>query len=72
MKFQCEIRRRADGGWTLRYDGSDLSPIEVHGPSRQAVEEKMKSELRYRLELCPCSGESYQHLQIDLVEQPAG
>jgi hypothetical protein len=26
----------------------------------------MRGELRYRLELCPCTGETYQHLEIEL------
>jgi hypothetical protein len=28
----------------------------------------MRGELRYRLELCPCSGESYQHIEVEIVE----
>ena len=39
--------------------------------TRKEAAEKMRGELRYRLELCPCSGESYQHIEVEIVEQPA-
>jgi hypothetical protein len=67
MKFRCQIRRRPEG-WSMRHESVELGVVEVLAPSQEEAAEKMRGELRYRLELCPCSGESYQHLQIELVE----
>jgi hypothetical protein len=68
MRFACTIQRGPDGRWLIRHTGSEIGPVEATGDSREVAVEKMRGELRYRLELCPCSGESYQHIQIELLE----
>jgi hypothetical protein len=65
------MTRRSDGHWSVQHSGADLGTIEVTAGSRNQALEKMRNELRYRLELCPCSGEQYKDLEIELVEQPA-
>jgi hypothetical protein len=65
------MTRRSDGHWSVRHSGADLGTIEVTASSRDHALEKMRGELRYRLELCPCSGEQYKDLEIELVEDPA-
>ena len=71
MTFYCTLTRRSDGHWSVRHSGADLGTIEVAAASRDQALEKMRSELRYRLELCPCSGEQYKDLEIELIEEPA-
>ncbi|MEX0939374.1 MAG: hypothetical protein WDZ59_16035 [Pirellulales bacterium] len=68
MKFKCKAEHRTDGTWHIRHDSPDLGQVQATAGSREAALEKMRGELRYRLELCPCTGESYQHLEIELVE----
>jgi hypothetical protein len=68
MIFACTIKQRPDGRWLIRHTGSEVGAVETTGDSREAAAEKMRGELRYRLELCPCSGESFQHIQIKLQE----
>jgi hypothetical protein len=70
MTYPCTLHERP-GGWTARHD-SALGQIEVSAPSREAAVEKMKNELRYRLELCPCTGEQFQHLNVEVTVMPAG
>lgn len=67
MKFTCTFGPRAAGGWTLRHSSSWAGTVEVSAASRQAALEKMRDELRYRLELCPCTGEQFQHLEIEVT-----
>ena len=69
MRFLCTVHDGGNGRWVARYEGADVGPLEVTADTRQDVVEKMRGELRYRLELCPCSGESYQHLTIDWIER---
>jgi hypothetical protein len=71
MRFACTIKRQPDGRWLIRHSGSEVGEVETIGDSREAAVEKMRGELRYRLELCPCSGESYQHIQIEVLERNA-
>jgi hypothetical protein len=70
MRFYCTLTRRDDGRWLIRHEG-ELGIIEASGETPEAAQEKIRGELRYRLELCPCSGESYQHLDIQ-VDASAG
>jgi hypothetical protein len=67
MKFHCTIREE-NGQWVVRHDSSEAGAVRVSAPSRAAALEKMRGELKYRLELCPCTGETYQHLEIELEE----
>ena len=68
MKFPCTITQRHDGQWSIRHEGSDAGAVEVTASSREEAAQKMRDELRYRLELCPCTGERYKNVQIEIVE----
>jgi len=68
MKFQCTITRRNDGRWFARHTSSDMGDIEVTADSREAAIEKMENELRYRIEMCPCTGRAFRNLEIEIVE----
>jgi hypothetical protein len=68
MRFRCQAAQAPGGGWTLCHSSSELGVIEVRASTREEAQEKMRGEIRYRLELCPCSGESYQHVEIELGE----
>lgn len=69
MKFPCTIARKTDGQWLLRHESPEVGRIEVTAPTRELAEEKLKGEIRYRLELCPCTGETYQHIAIEISER---
>ena len=68
MKFPCTIARRSDGRWSIRHAGPDAGTVEVTANSREEAVEKMQNELRFRLEICPCTGEAYRNVQIELTE----
>ena len=67
MQVPCTFARGVDGRWSLRHTGTDVGTVVVTADTKQEAVDKMRAELRYRLELCPCSGESYQHLVINIV-----
>lgn len=67
MKFICQVAER-DGLWTAEHAGPDIGPIHVTAPTREAALRKMEEEIHYWLELCPCSGQTYRDLVIELVE----
>lgn len=68
MQFSCRVAQRSEQGWMVRYEGDDLGPVEVTAETQEQALEKMRRELRYRLELCPCSGEAYRDIEIQLRE----
>ena len=64
MKFSCTVKRLDDGRWSARSTGSKLGDVEVSAFSRDEVLNKLRAELRYRVELCPCSGVSEQYVEL--------
>ena len=71
MRFPCTVMRLDDQSWLVRHISADLGSIEVRAPSRDQAIAKMEGELRYRLELCPCSGATYQHIAIEIIDAPS-
>ena len=67
MQLICTLSRRA-GGWTAHHESRDVGLVEVRAASREEAIEKITGEIRYRLELCPCTGETYQHIQVEVKE----
>jgi hypothetical protein len=69
MKFPCTVRHLVNGRWLARSTGSRLGTVEVRAASRDEALEKLRGELRYRAELCPCSGVPDDYVELE-VEQP--
>jgi hypothetical protein len=53
--------------WLAQHEGDEVGRVEATAPTRDEAAEKLKQEIRYRLELCPCTGETYQHIQVEIV-----
>jgi hypothetical protein len=58
----------ADGRWLARHTGPEVGAVESRGATREEALAKLEGEIRYRLELCPCTGETYQHIAVEVVE----
>ncbi|HUG92753.1 MAG TPA: hypothetical protein VML55_18070 [Planctomycetaceae bacterium] len=69
MQFLCDVHQHADGRWTMRHTGSSVGQVAVTAATRAEAAERMRKELHYRLELCPCTGETYSDVGIELVER---
>ena len=61
------MTRTREGRWAIRHEGAVIGRIEVTASTREQAMEKLRQEIRYRLELCPCSGETYQHIDIEII-----
>ena len=72
MKFPCTFSKLSSGEWSVRHVGPEVGTVEVTGRSQEEALEKMRGELRYRLEICPCTGELYQDVQIEISGQTGG
>ena len=68
MKFPSTILRTSDGQWSLRHESPEIGRVEVTAQTREQAVEKLRGEISYRLELCPCSGETYRHIKIEISE----
>ena len=69
MKLPCTITRLPDGRWQARHAGASLGTVEVSAPSRDEALTKMRNELQYRIELCPCSGVSGDTVELHVKEE---
>ena len=69
MRMICSIKRLT-GGWLATHDSRDAGHVEVKGLTRAEAIEKIEGEIRYRLELCPCTGETYRHIEIEAIDEP--
>lgn len=70
MPLTCTIKH-LPAGWLAIHDSRDVGHLEVRALTRKEVLEKIEGEIRYRLELCPCTGETYRHIEIEAVEADA-
>ena len=66
MKFPCSLLQQAQGRWLARHVSPSMGIVEASAASKEQALEKLRNELRYRLELCPCTGEQFQNLQIEI------
>jgi hypothetical protein len=66
MKFACHL---VESGalWIAEHASPGVGPIRVTAPTRQEALQKLEAEIRYWLEMCPCTGERYRDIQIELV-----
>jgi hypothetical protein len=70
MRAACTVSRAHNGSWLVRHSSSALGTVEVSAPSRAEALTKMRNELQYRSELCPCSGASADTVVLQVSEEP--
>jgi hypothetical protein len=58
MKAPCSLRQQRNGTWMIGHSSSALGTVEISAPTREEALRRLRDELQYRLELCPCSGVS--------------
>jgi hypothetical protein len=71
MKLTCTLSRLANGKWLAKHAGPSTGQVEVTAPTREEALTKMRDELQYRIEWCPCSGASGDTVEL-LVREEGG
>jgi hypothetical protein len=56
MKLTCTLSRLTNGTWLAKHTGSSVGEVEGTAPTKHEALTKLRDELQYRIELCPCSG----------------
>jgi hypothetical protein len=70
MKAACTVGRMPDGAWLVRHSSAALGTVEASALSREEALAKMRDELQYRSEWCPCSGVSGDSIELQVSEDP--
>jgi predicted RNase H-like HicB family nuclease len=64
MKFEATVEAGADGGYTASCEDPQCSG---HGLGSVNALDALREEIRYRIELCPCTGVSDDFVELDVV-----
>ena len=62
--FQVKVQHQSDGSVLVTCDGPVC--LSRSRSEREALEQ-IRSEIRYRLEFCPCSGVDDDYVQLEVV-----
>ena len=68
MKLTCTLSHLANGKWLTRHTGSSTGQVEVTAPTRDEALTKMRDELQYWIEWCPCTGASGDVVELQVRE----
>ncbi len=68
MRFPVTIKKLIDGKVQARCIGTVAGEVSVVGDSREEVLERARDEIRYRIELCPCSTVAEDYVELDVRE----
>jgi hypothetical protein len=71
MKARCTLANQRNGFWSATHTGQEFGTVNVTASSREEALRKMRDELQYRIELCPCSGVSGDTVVLQVIEEPA-
>ena len=69
MRLTCTVSRLANGKWLARHAGSSTGQVEVTALTKEEALTKMRNELQYRIEWCPCSGASGDTAVLQVTEE---
>jgi hypothetical protein len=69
MNYSCRLMHLPNGQWLARHSGSSLGTVEVTAATKEAAKEKLRNELQYRIELCPCSGASGEIVTLQMDDE---
>lgn len=64
MRFAVTVEASGDGGYVASCDDPQCSS---HGLSPTNALDALREEIRYRLELCPCTGVADSFVELDVV-----
>jgi hypothetical protein len=69
VHYRASIKKLADGDWYARCVAAPGGPAAVQAPSRHGALEGLRSEIRFRLELCPCSAVADDYVVLDVADE---
>ncbi|MGZ4986508.1 MAG: type II toxin-antitoxin system HicB family antitoxin [Limisphaerales bacterium] len=64
MRFEVNVQSDGQGGYIANCDDPQCSG---HGLSPTDALDEIREEIRYRMELCPCTTVNDQFVELDIV-----
>ena len=68
--YKARLNRDVDGSWVA--SAVELPNCWSRGRTREEAVNKLRDEIRYRIEYCPCSGvdDEYVRVELQVVQEP--
>jgi len=66
MRYRAELKRTLNGRFYARCNAAPNGVAEGHGATAEEALERLRAEIRYRLELCPCSALSEDDVVVEV------
>lgn len=66
MIYEATLEQTEDGEYAA---SCQEPPVTVSGLSPTNALDRLRAEIRYRIELCPCSGVEEDYVELDVVDQ---
>jgi predicted RNase H-like HicB family nuclease len=63
-RYRARLRCEADGSWVAA--AVELPHCWSRGQSEEEALTRLRDEIRYRIEFCPCSGVDEEYVQVDV------
>jgi hypothetical protein len=70
MRFPVTLKKLIDGKIQARCIGTVAGEVSVVGDTREEALERARNEIRYRIELCPCSTVAEDYVELDPEDAP--
>ena len=67
MKYRVVLKRLLDGKYYARCNAAPIGLAEATADTADMALEKVRDEIRYQLEWCPCSGVSADYVELDVA-----
>ena len=68
MRFPVTLKRLIDGKIQARSIGTVAGEVTVVGSTRDEALERARNEIRYRIELCPCSTVADDFVELEVQD----
>lgn len=69
MPYQVTTKRLMDGQWLARCMSGPNGVVAKEAPTKKEAVEKLREEIRYQLEFCPCSSVAQDFVQLDVRDE---
>jgi hypothetical protein len=69
MRLTCTLSHLANGKWLARHAGSSVGSVQVTASTTEEALTKLRNELQYRIEWCPCSGVSGPTVELQVARE---
>jgi hypothetical protein len=72
MTYRVLLKRLLDGAWYARCDTGPLGLVERTGTTEVEALDRLRREIEYQLEWCPCTGAAREQVELAVVRRSNG